>query len=257
MTLLKKTTDTLARSRYRLTVFVLLSAASVFCVSLVAARVKYTDSLRYLSLVWNLFLAWIPFGFAYFAYTLPWKRVLLLYIVIPICAILWLLFFPNAPYILTDLKHLAKVSKDVPLWYDVIMLIWFSWTGLLLGIISLYFMHEIVRRAFGSAAGWIFVVVVSSLSSFGVYLGRFLRLSSWDVLQKPSEFAVCILGWVISPSLSLLAFTALYTIFHLFVYITLYAFGHLMQEQANTQLCRPRGNDRKLLFLFEAILSQK
>ena len=235
MPLLKKITDTLARNRYRLTVFVLLSAASVFCVALVAARVKHTNSVRYLSLVWNLFLAWIPFWFAYFAYTLPWKRSLLLYIVIPICAILWLIFFPNAPYILTDLQHLAKVSNNVPLWYDVIMLIWFSWTGLLLGIISLYFMHEIFRRAFGRAVGWIFVAVVSGLSSFGVYLGRFLRWNSWDILQNPSEFAVYILGWVISPNQSLLAFTALYTIFFLFVYITLYAFCHLMQEQANTQ----------------------
>ncbi len=235
MILFKKISNTLAHRRYRLTVFILLSAASLFCVALVAARVRLTDSDRYLFLVWNLFLAWVPFGFAYFAYSLPWKHTLLLYIIIPICTILWLIFFPNAPYILTDLQHLAKVSRDIPLWYDVIILIWFSWTGFLLGIISLYFMHEIVRHAFGRLVGWTFIVVVSGLSSFGVYLGRFIRCNSWDILQNPSEFAVYTLGWVIKPRMGMLVFTALFTIFSLFIYITLYAFGHLMQERTNSR----------------------
>ena len=110
------------------------------------------------------------------------------------------------------------------------MLVWFSWTGLLLGLVSLYFMHEIVHRTFGRAAGWAFVIIVSALSSFGVYLGRFGRFNSWDFLQAPGEIAVSILGLVIDPSLRLVAFTSLFAIFYLFVYLTLYSFGHLLQE---------------------------
>lgn len=218
------------RHKYKLAIFGLLLAASIVCVTLVAARMAYSDSGRYSNLVWNLFLAWIPFVLAYAAYALSWRRALLV-LVIPITTILWLIFFPNAPYILTDLQHLVQDSHDTPLWYDVIMLVWFSWTGLLLGLVSLYLMHEIVHRALGRAAGWIFVFAVSGLSSFGVYLGRFVRFNSWDILQGPKEIAVSILGLVIDPSRRLVAFTFLFTVFYLFVYLTLYSFGHLLREK--------------------------
>ncbi len=219
----------LVRNRYKIAIFFLLTAASVICVVLVAARVAYSDSARYTNLVWNLFLAWIPFLLAYVVYVLSW-RGRRLYIVLPVFAFLWLIFYPNAPYILTDLQHLAYSSSDAPLWFDVILLIWFSWTGLLLGLVSLYLMHEIVHRSFGRLAGWIFVFTVSGLSSVGLYMGRFARWNSWDILQNPSEVAMDILGWVVAPSLRLLAFTALFTIFFLFIYLTLYAFGHLLRE---------------------------
>lgn len=224
-------TSLIARNKYKLAVFALMTAASALCVVLVAARIQYSDSSRYTGLIWNLFLAWIPFVLAYVAYALHWRRSLL-YLAIPAMAFLWLIFFPNAPYILTDLQHLAREASNTPLWYDVIMLVWFSWTGLLLGVVSLYFMHEIVQRAFGRRAGWAFVLIVSVLGSFGVYIGRFVRFNSWDILQDPREIAFSILGLVIDPSLRLLAFTSLFTIFYLFVYLTLYSFGHLLQERA-------------------------
>jgi uncharacterized membrane protein len=88
-------------------------------------------------LLWNLFLAWIPFIIAYFTYTTSIRRRWL-YFIVPISAILWLVFFPNAPYILTDFQHLSYVSGEIPVWYDVILLIWFSFTGLFLGMVSLF-----------------------------------------------------------------------------------------------------------------------
>ena len=222
----------LTRNRYKLAIFGLMAGASLVCLVLVGARITVSDSGRYAGLVWNLFLAWIPFLLAYAAYTLSWSRRWL-YIVIPVTAFLWLIFFPNAPYILTDLQHLARQSLDTPLWYDVIMLVWFSWTGLLLGLVSMYLMHEIIQRTFNKMLGWGFVFLVSGLSSFGVYLGRFVRFNSWDILQDPSEVAVTVLGLVIDPSLRLVAFTALFAVFYLFVYLTLYSFGHLLQEKEN------------------------
>lgn len=220
----------LSRHRYKIAVFVLLSAASALSVLLEGARIAYSDSTRYITLVWNLFLAWIPFALAFLAYALSWKRTLL-YLSLPIFAFLWLIFFPNAPYILTDLQHLSRVSADVPLWYDVILLIWFAWTGLLLGMVSLYLMQDIIRREFGRIAGWIFVFGVAGLSGVGIYMGRFFRWNSWDILQDPAGILSGVWQAIRDPSLRSIGFTGLFAVFFLFVYLTLYAFGHLLQEQ--------------------------
>ncbi|MBL8062250.1 MAG: DUF1361 domain-containing protein [Anaerolineales bacterium] len=230
------------RNRHNIAVFILLNLACLACILLVWARVVYTDSPRHMSLIWNLFLAWIPFILAYFAHALSWKR-LWIYLAIPIIAFLWLLFFPNAPYMLTDLQDLARgTGKEAPLWYDVIIIVWCSWTGTLLGVISLYLMQDIVARTFSRWMGWAFVFVISGLSSFGIYLGRFVRLNSWDILQNPAETAMEILGLVIDPSRRLAAFTVLYTIFFLFVFLLLYSFSHMLQEQVQ----RAQSNSEQL-----------
>jgi uncharacterized membrane protein len=219
------------RNRYSIAVFVLLNLACLIVIVLVVARVAYSDSGRHAGLVWNLFLAWIPFMLAYFAHLVSWRKTTL-YLIIPVIAFLWLIFFPNAPYMLTDLQDLARRSFDAPLWYDVIIVVWASWTGMLLGVISLYLMQDIIIRTFGRITGWIFVFVISALSSFGIYIGRFVRLNSWDILQNPTEVAQQILGLVIDPSRRLAAFTILYTIFFLFVFLLLYSFSHMLREQS-------------------------
>ncbi|MDK1029254.1 MAG: DUF1361 domain-containing protein [Anaerolineae bacterium] len=218
------------KKRYQIAIIGLLFGGSLISVFLVFARIAYSDSQQYRGLIWNLFLAWIPFILAFISFTLFSKRIWL-YITIPAFAFLWLIFFPNAPYILTDLQYLNRVTTSAPLWFDIILLIWFTWTGLLLGIISLYMMHEIVHRLFGRLVGWIFVFIVSGLSSAGIYVGRFMRWNSWDILQNPSELAIDILGLVIDPSLRLFAFTSLFALFFLFVYVTLYTFAHLFREE--------------------------
>src|SRR5512138_1009006 len=220
------------RNRYSIAVFVLLNLACLIVIVLVAARVAYSETGRHTGLVWNLFLAWIPFMLAYFAHLVSWRKTSL-YLVIPVIAFLWLIFFPNAPYMLTDLQDLARRSFDAPLWYDVIIVVWASWTGMLLGVISLYLMQDIIIRTFGRTVGWIFVFVISFLSSFGVYIGRFVRLNSWDILQNPAETAQQIMGLVIDPSKRLAAFTVLYTIFFLFVFLLLYSFSHMLREQSS------------------------
>ena len=218
------------RNKYSIAVFALLNLACALCIALVAARVAYSESDDHLGLIWNLFLAWIPFILAYFAHAVSWRRISL-YLVIPVVALLWLIFFPNAPYMLTDLQDLTRKTTDAPLWYDVLIVVWCSWTGMLLGVISLYLMQDIVHRAFGRTSGWMFVLVISAMSSFGIYIGRFVRLNSWDILQNPAETAMEILGVAVDPSMRLAAFTLLYTFFFLFVYLLLYSFSHLLQEQ--------------------------
>ncbi len=228
--MIEKLNSILIHHKYKTGVFVLLLAASTVCVALVVARIAYSNSYGYTGLIWNLLLAWIPFVLAYLAYILSWQR-LMIYLMIPAFAFLWLIFFPNAPYILTDLQHLGQAPANVPLWYDVILLIWFSWTGMLLGIVSLNLMQEIIRREFGRWFGWLFVLIVSGLSSAGIYVGRFVRLNSWDILQNPTYAASNLWDWLSDPSLRSFGFISLYTLFFIFVYLTIYAFGHLQQEQ--------------------------
>lgn len=228
--MLKNPRNYLIQNRYSLAVFILLNLGCAMCIGLVFARVAYSESGRHLGLIWNLFLAWIPFILAFFAHAISWRRAAL-YLIIPFIAFFWLIFFPNAPYMLTDLQDLARRAGDAPLWYDVIIVVWCSWTGMLLGLISLYLMQDIIARNFGRLAGWAFVFLISGLSSFGVYIGRFVRLNSWDILQNPSETAQEILGVVIDPSRRLAAFTLLYTFFFLFVFLLLYSFSHMLREQ--------------------------
>ena len=228
--MLKKYHTYFFQNRYSIAVFVLLNVACAVCIGLVLARLAYSDSGRHLGLIWNLFLAWIPFMLAYFAHAVSWRRATL-YLVMPLIAFLWLIFFPNAPYMLTDLQDLARRAGDAPLWYDVIVVGWSSWTGMLLGVISLYLMQDIIFRSFGRTAGWIFVFVISALSSFGIYIGRFVRLNSWDILQDPAETAQEVLGIIVDPSMRLAAFTLLYTFFFLFIFLLLYSFSHMLNEQ--------------------------
>jgi len=221
-----------ARHKYKAGIFILLVFASMVCVVLVAARAVYGNSGRYVWLVWNLFLAWIPFVLAYLAYILSWRKWLL-YIAIPIFAFLWLVFFPNAPYILTDLQHLNRTeTPNIPLWYDVILLTWFSWTGMLLGVVSLNLMQEIVRRRFGRWPGWIFVLIVAGLTGAGIYIGRFIELNSWDIFQNPATIARDLWAWLQDPSLRSVGFISLYTLFFLFAYIAIHIFGRLIHEGA-------------------------
>ena len=216
--------------KYRLAIFALLASATIICTGLIRLRVTLTGSMRYTFLIWNLFLAWIPFGMAYFTYISAQRRRWLL-LTLPFSVFLWLIFFPNAPYILTDFQHLGSGGSELPIWYDVLVLIWFAFTGLFLGMISLFLMQEVIRRAFGRWTGWGFIAGVTLLTSIGVYVGRFLRWNSWDILRRPGGLAGLTLQYAANPSLRSIAFTFLFSIFFLFVYLLLYTFGRLLAEQ--------------------------
>jgi uncharacterized membrane protein len=226
-----------SHNKYRLMMFFLMASATVLSVAIWRVRSEYSGTVHYAFLVWNLFLAWIPFIIAYFTYTLTLKRRWI-YIIIPIAAFFWMIFFPNAPYILTDFQHLAGPWRDLPTWYDVMMLIWFAFTGLLLGMVSLFLMQEIIRREFGRWIGWGFVALVAGLSSAGIYMGRFLRWNSWDILLNPSDIARYTIQGAQNPSLQSIGFTGLFAAFFLFLYITLYTFGHLLLERQVNETTR-------------------
>lgn len=220
--------------RFRLTLVGLLFVASLISVALLRLRTVMSGSMDYLFLLWNLFLAWLPLGMAYLASSLASRRRYVLLTVLPAAA-LWLLFFPNAPYILTDFFHLRHPRPEVPLWFDALLINWFAWTGILLGIVSLFMMHNIVRKAFGRITGWLFVLGVGTLSSVGIYLGRFLRWNSWDVILHPLARLGEILSYAANPSLQSVLFISVFSSLFIFIYVSTYSFGLLLQEQQESK----------------------
>ncbi len=231
------------RARYKLFLGGLLIVASGISLILAEVHTRISDTNSYSFLVFNLGLAWIPFAAAVVAYIARHNRVTF-FLLMPICTLVWLIFFPNAAYLLTDFQHLALKDGITPLWFDVILLIWFAWTGLLLGITSLYLMQEIVARTFNSFVGWIFAIGATILSSIGVYLGRFLRWNSWDLLQDPLPIAKDMYGIVRHPisNLPTYVFTTLFTLLFLFIYLTIHLFGRMIRERGT----HPRMADQNL-----------
>jgi len=219
-------------------IFLLLVAASLVCVLLTAVRMERSDTARYAHMRWNLMLAWIPFLFAALAYALANARRRILYPLVLASAGTWLLFFPNAPYILTDFQHLSRVTDGIPVWYDVILLIWFAWTGLLLGVVSLYMMQEIVTRSMGKTAGWLFVILVSGLTGFGVYVGRFMRWNSWDIWHQPLPLLQDIWNQLRHPlaNKDTFVFTIIFSLLLLFIYLAMMLLGNLKAERQKQQV---------------------
>lgn len=159
-----------------------LVAASVLSVGLVAVRPDQIGAYDYRLLAWNLALAWLPFVFGLVVYHgfRAGRGALFL----GSFGALWLLFLPNAPYILTDFIHLTEWDP-APVWFNTLTLTSFATTGLVLGLGSLLLVHTVVAAAFGRVAGWALSGMALALSSVGIYLGRFLSLNSWDVLVEP------------------------------------------------------------------------
>jgi uncharacterized membrane protein len=159
-----------------------LGLASLGCCGLVLVRNIQTGNPNFRYLVWNLCLAWVPFVLALLFY--DGQRRGMRAPRLAALGALWLVFFPNGPYIVTDFVHLSRDSLS-PLWFDGLTIGAFAATGLLLGLGSLYLVQSAVRRELG----WIVVGATIVLGSIGVYLGRFVRLNSWDFFTNPHYVA--------------------------------------------------------------------
>jgi uncharacterized membrane protein len=219
------------RQYRQLAVLVSLAFATAVCLGLLALRVTYSHRLVYTYLAWNLFLAWLPMLCALAAYNAGKRRTRLSWLVVAGCALAWLLFFPNAPYLLTDILHLEP-RADAPLWFDLVLLLAFAWTGFFLGLVSLVLMQALVRRAAGAAASWAFAVAVLGLSGFGIYLGRFLRWNSWDIFFSPGSLLTDMVQPLLHPIVHArtIAFSGLFSLFLVSAYLMIVALTHLQAE---------------------------
>jgi uncharacterized membrane protein len=166
------------RSRAILPVAALLAASAWCVVLLVVRKIEYGAALH-AYLVWNLALAWIPLLLELMLLAAYGRRRSALELVAIGAA--WLLFLPNAPYLLTDFIHLGRAHRL----YDTILIGSFAATGLALGFASLLLVQLVVTRAAGALFGWTVALGALFFASIGVYLGRFLRFNSWDAFQRP------------------------------------------------------------------------
>jgi uncharacterized membrane protein len=196
-----------------------LLLSSLLSCAFFAFRIIYSNTNNYSNLFTNLFLAWIPYLFSIMAastyrfHPKRWGLILIL-------GLLWLLFFPNAPYMVTDFYHLDP-RPPVPLWFDISLIAIFAFTGCFLAIASLRSVHNIIEKFLGKIIGWIFALLSLGLGSLGVYLGRFRRYNSWDILLDPRSVIKDIAHNILNPldNLGFLGFTLMFTSILLVFYL--------------------------------------
>ncbi len=210
---------------------VVLGGACSGCVGMLLLRSTVSGSFQMRSLVWNLCLAAVPFPFAWLADSMSRRGADGRLIALP--TLVWLLFFPNAPYLVTDLIHLEP-GGSVPLWYDSLVYFAFASTGLLLGFTSLYLVQIAVARRSGPAAGWAIATISIALGGYGIFLGRVQRWNSWDVITNPRSLASSVRDQVTDPlsNRQAIVITVGFALFMAAVYGTLRAFAYLVTVDA-------------------------
>lgn len=196
-----------------------------FTIVLLIVRIILTKELTYIFLAWNLFLAWIPFAVSQQLDNIKSKWKLFFII------LLWLLFLPNAPYIITDFLHL-KQRSPVPYWYDILLLFSAALNGLLLGLASLLKVEKFLIDCYGKKISAFLILCSFFLSAFGIYIGRYLRWNSWDIITNPSAVGGDILERLLNPfaHFGTWAVTAL---FGIFLFIIYYSMKDLINNKSN------------------------
>lgn len=160
-----------------------LLCSSLLAGVILVGRIYLSHTWGYAHMAWNLFLAWIPYLCSLWLVWRVEQRARFSWsLLVP--AMLWLIFLPNAPYMVTDIVHIRHIDSFV-LWYDVVLVATFAWTGCFLAIVSIHIVRSLITIWLGALGGWICVVVSAGLSGLGIYLGRVLRWNSWDVLLDP------------------------------------------------------------------------
>lgn len=156
--------------------------ASLVAITLLLLRVKITHSMYLLFLIWNLFLALVPYFLSSSIHNNFFdsnKKIQN-----SIYTLIWLLFIPNTFYILTDFTHLHYYNA-LQFSLDLLIISSFSFAGFYVGLLSLHHMHLLTIAKYGEKIGNFFILSISFLSAFGIYLGRVLRFNSWDIISKP------------------------------------------------------------------------
>jgi len=214
----------------RVSVVFALMLASALCGALLLYRVHRTGSPSYEFLAWNLFLAWIPFAAALALYDANRRgrgRALQAAL-----ATAWLLFLPNAPYIVTDFVHVGMLG-GAPIWYDAVLVATFAGTGMVLGLGSVLLVQAVVARSAGEVWGWLLLAPILALCSAGIVLGRVYRFNSWDVLSEPHSLLRVVTEHLADPTGSLHGFVLLGGITGCLAiaYLVLYAVTGLTAER--------------------------
>jgi len=195
-----------------------LLLVSLVAVVLDVVRLDLWGTANLLYLIWNLFLAWIPYliSLYFIKKDISANRFIVYFI-------FWILFFPNAPYLVTDVLHIVS-SLPTLLWYDSLLLFFFGWIGLFLGMLSLFHIHQYLKMHMGRLFSELIILAICFVSSFGVYLGRFERWNSWDIFISPLHLIKdsFYIGTGLVHNGTPLSFIFVFTVFIYCIYKTIY-----------------------------------
>lgn len=173
-----------------------LVALSAFALALSLVRYGVTGTSRYMFLSWNLLLAWTPLGLAWLLYIRTPKGLVWSWTNFWLFAA-WLLFLPNAFYLLSDFIHLRRLT-EIGIMFDVVLFSAYASVGVILGFTSLFLVHVRAVQRFGVRGHWLPAVALL-LSGFAIYLGRYLRWNSWDIIFNPFGLLFDVTNSVINP----------------------------------------------------------
>ncbi|NNT71731.1 DUF1361 domain-containing protein [Flavobacterium sp. IMCC34852] len=173
----------------------LLLCYGLYCLSLLLVRAKITNSVYLFFLIWNVFLAFIPYVITLHLLTLDLKKTAQ-FKVLAIMGI-WLAFVPNAFYIITDLVHLVNSDGHI-FWLDLIILSSYALIGFAFGILSLLDFEKILYQFTTVKITSLIIPIICFLCGIGIYIGRILRYNSWDIISNPFELAYDLFQMAIS-----------------------------------------------------------
>lgn len=174
-----------------------------------------------LYMFWNIFLAFVPFFISSILYLHTTKENIIKPFFI-IGFVLWLLFLPNAPYVMTDFIHLGRV-KTIPVMYDIFFFFSSAYVSLLMGLYSLRHMEKIILLKFSRRVVNIVIPIIILFASFGMYLGRFLRFNSWDLFTSHTSLLSTI--WdIFTKSNNYINVYSYTVLFFFFIYIAYVSF---------------------------------
>lgn len=214
-------------SAMRITLALLIA----FNLSLSFIRIGYSQRLTFIFLIWNLFLALMPYVFA--RLTRRFQEEGYPIWVLVLSGATSVLFLPNAPYLLTDLFHLNWAGQSAPLWLDTLLLLSYAATGLLLFYRSLFLLLQLFLAVTKPIWQHVGAVVLIYLTSFGMYLGRYLRFNSWDLWADPWSLVEAILErlWMPAAHPRTWGVTLGYGTLLLIGYIGIYSWTRYWQRQ--------------------------
>ncbi|WP_407557644.1 DUF1361 domain-containing protein [Winogradskyella sp. 4-2091] len=172
----------------------LISVALLFSGISLLVRIKLNKSFFYLFLIWNVFLAIIPYAITMYLST----KKNISKVTLGFGFLVWLAFLPNAPYIITDLIHL-RTANNTFLWLDILVVLSFALSGLFLFYLSLIDMQNLMSSKFEKLPVKTITTIILFLCGFGVYLGRFLRYNSWEIISGPQILFIDIINIIIAP----------------------------------------------------------
>jgi len=205
----------------RFVTVILLTVFSLFCVSLIAVRIPINGRMGLHFMIWNLFLAWIPYLISLtLKYTRRGKKIGFLSLFV---LIIWLLFFPNAPYMITDFQYAGNYEHPL-LWLNIVTLISFAWMGLLLAYLSLREVQMFLEKHLSQSWTWAIISISMVAASYGIFLGRYQRWDSWNILTQPVNLLTDILHTITTPRA--IGMTLTLSAFLILGYLSLYVVGY-------------------------------